>query len=172
MRFLPFITLFLLLGISPSRGQVQEKKLIDRLLEPDMSLQNNAQDKQFTVSGTTKSKTAPTKSFYVVERPKEKPFQGARSFLTRIFGTHSSRASDKQASLTTRGKIALPQIPAHASAYASTRPAHTGSEAYPVSEYVETNKPFLVQGKSQKALSQQDRPLTLDQVRELLNKNK
>ena len=33
-------------------------------------------------------------------------------------------------------------------------------------------RPFLVQGKSQKALSQQDKPLTIDQVRELLNKNK
>ena len=34
------------------------------------------------------------------------------------------------------------------------------------------NRPFLGQGKSQKALSAQDRPLTIEQVRELLNKNK
>ena len=32
--------------------------------------------------------------------------------------------------------------------------------------------PFLGQGKSQKALHAQDRPLTIDEVRELLNKNK
>jgi hypothetical protein len=33
-------------------------------------------------------------------------------------------------------------------------------------------RPFLVRGKSQKALSAQDRPLSIDDVRELLNKNK
>ncbi|MEP6821959.1 MAG: hypothetical protein ABI946_06370 [Chthoniobacterales bacterium] len=172
VRLLPFIILVLVLGVCSSRAQVQEKKLIDRLLEPDMTLQNSAQDKKFTIGGNAQTKTAPTKSFYVAERPKEKKFQGARDFLTKIFGTRSSRAGDKKASLTTRGKIALPQIPGNASAYASARPAHTSSETYPVSEYSEANKPFLVQGKSQKALSQQDSPLTIDQVRELLNKNK
>jgi hypothetical protein len=34
------------------------------------------------------------------------------------------------------------------------------------------NRPFLDKGKSQKALSQHDTPLTIEQVRELLNKNK
>jgi hypothetical protein len=33
-------------------------------------------------------------------------------------------------------------------------------------------RPFLAHGKSQKALSAQDRALTIDEVRELLNKNK
>jgi hypothetical protein len=35
-----------------------------------------------------------------------------------------------------------------------------------------TNRPFLVQGKSQKVLDQQKPTLTIEQVRELLNKNK
>ena len=35
-----------------------------------------------------------------------------------------------------------------------------------------TNRPFLAQGKSQKALDQQKPSLTIEQVRELLNKNK
>ena len=34
------------------------------------------------------------------------------------------------------------------------------------------NRPFLGEGKSQKSLNQQNAPLTIDQVRELLNKNK
>jgi hypothetical protein len=34
------------------------------------------------------------------------------------------------------------------------------------------NRPFLEQGKSQKALSQQKPSLTIEEVRELLNKNK
>ena len=34
------------------------------------------------------------------------------------------------------------------------------------------NRPFLDEGKSQKSLNQQNAPLTIEQVRELLNKNK
>jgi len=34
------------------------------------------------------------------------------------------------------------------------------------------NRPFQDQGKSQKSLNRQNAPLTIDQVRELLNKNK
>ena len=34
------------------------------------------------------------------------------------------------------------------------------------------SRAFLDKGKSQKALSQQSKPLTIEQVRELLNKNK
>jgi len=34
------------------------------------------------------------------------------------------------------------------------------------------DRPFLDEGKSQKSLNQQNAPLTIEQVRELLNKNK
>ena len=34
------------------------------------------------------------------------------------------------------------------------------------------NRPFLDQGKSQKSLNRKNAPLTIEQVRELLNKNK
>src|SRR6266540_4086939 len=34
------------------------------------------------------------------------------------------------------------------------------------------NRPFLDEGKSQKSLNRQNAPLTIEQVRELLNKNK
>jgi hypothetical protein len=34
------------------------------------------------------------------------------------------------------------------------------------------NRPFLDKGKSQKALDRKNPPLTIEQVRELLNKNK
>jgi len=50
------------------------------------------------------------------------------------------------------------------------------TNAYPTKKYATRdfagNRPFLGQGKSQKALHAQDRPLTIDEVRELLNKNK
>lgn len=171
MRTLPLFALTLILSVCSSGAQVQEKKLIDRLLDPDMSLQNSAQNKKFTVEGTTKTKQAPTKSFYVAERPHEKVFNATRSFFTKIFGTRRSRYGDTQANLKTRSTIAAPQIPPTTSAYASVQSPYPTKRTYEVSEFPGT-RPFLARGKSQKALSAQDRPLTIDQVRDLLNKNK
>lgn len=172
MRTLSIFAALLVAGPSLAHAQVQEKKLIDRLLEPDMSLQNNAQNKQFAASGSTASnRQAPTKSYYVAERPREKQFQGTRNFFTKIFATRRSRYNDTHANMQTRGKIATPQIPASVSAYAAAKPALATNRTYAVSEFPGT-RPFLVRGKSQKALSQQDRPLSIDEVRELLNKNK
>jgi hypothetical protein len=51
------------------------------------------------------------------------------------------------------------------------RAASNGDKKVNGREFAE-NRPFLGKGKSQKALNQHDTPLTIDQVRELLNKNK
>jgi len=58
-----------------------------------------------------------------------------------------------------------------ASAAYGTRVAPENGSSLPVAPFA-GNRPFLGQGKSQKALSAQDTPLTLEQVRELLNKSK
>lgn len=137
-----------------------------------MSLQNSAQNKQFTpATNAAATRTAHTKSFYVAERPPEKQWQGGRSFFTRIFGTHRARYGAMQANVTPRNQTTTTQIDTIPSAYAAARPAQATNQKYAVSEFPDT-RPFLARGKSQKSLSQQDRPLTIDQVRELLNKNK
>ncbi|MBA2744260.1 MAG: hypothetical protein H0U43_08155, partial [Chthoniobacterales bacterium] len=56
--------------------------------------------------------------------------------------------------------------------YSGVRPAFDAQKAVATSEFDDARRPFLVQGKSQKSLSAKDEPLTLEQVRELLNKNK
>jgi len=56
-------------------------------------------------------------------------------------------------------------------ATAGTRVAPESNATVPTLAY-SGNRPFLDQGKSQKALHAQDRPLTIEQVRELLNKSK
>jgi hypothetical protein len=57
-----------------AHAQQQEQKLLDRLLKPEMSLENSAQGKQFTAGGATIDKQARTKSFYVRDRRAEKQF--------------------------------------------------------------------------------------------------
>ena len=161
----------LTLGVLGSaHAQDQERKLIDRLLKPDMSLQNSVQTKQFVARGSTTTKEAPTKEFYVRQRPREKGFFG-RLFRTKDFNAKGSRYQEMQASLATRTKIAKADLPYRAAAYRGVDVARESDKAAATSEFTGT-RPFLIQGKSQKALSQQDRPLSIDEVRELLNKNK
>jgi hypothetical protein len=156
--------------IASASAQEQERKLIDRILKPDMSLQNPVQQKQFTARGSTATKDAPTREFYVRERKPEKSFF-TRLFGTKSFNTKNSRYQNMQASLATRTSIAKADVPYATAAYRDIAPARESAKAVEVSEFSGT-RPFLIQGKSQKALSQKDQPLTIDQVRELLNKNK
>ena len=56
-------------------------------------------------------------------------------------------------------------------ATAGTRIAVKSNASAPIREYAD-NRPFLRKGKSQNSLHAQDKPLTIEQVRELLNKSK
>ena len=47
MQKLAAVCLSILAGLSAARGQEQEKKLVDRLLKPDMALQSSEQNKKF-----------------------------------------------------------------------------------------------------------------------------
>jgi hypothetical protein len=156
--------------VASASAQEQERKLMERLLKPDMALQNAQGEKQFTAIGSTTTKQAPTKAFYVPERAPEKGFFG-RLFRTKDFNTKNSRYGNMQASLGTRTKFAKADVPYRTAAYRDVDSAREAGKAAAVSDFDGT-RPFLIQGKSQKALSQQDRPLTIDEVRELLNKNK
>ena len=165
--------LIILIAVLCSAGaQDQEKKLLDRLLKPDMTLQNDAQNKKFMGDRSSPvNKRATVGSFYVHQKTHSKNFSGTRDFSTTQFysktyhnGRRASEASSQQAIAN-----------AH-SAYASqsargVREAPQSSKKVASRDYA-GNRPFLDQGKSQKSLNQQNAPLTIDQVRELLNKSK
>lgn len=153
-----------------ARAQQHEQKLLDRLLKPDMSLESNLQTKQFTTAGATLDKKARTKSFYVRDRSAEKQFVTG-NFRAKEFGTAESRYQRQEADVRSRTTIAKLDASYPSHGYRGVRAARDSDKAAEVSEYRDT-RPFLVRGKSQKSLSAQDRPLTIDQVRELLNKNK
>ncbi|CAN5228556.1 hypothetical protein BH20VER2_BH20VER2_13090 [soil metagenome] len=154
-------------------AQEQERKLLDRVLKPDMSLQNPVQEKQFRGGGSVTIKEARTKSFlFFKRRPKEKEFPAGTFHAQEFAGTRVSRSQGAVANVATRRRIPKADVPYSTAAFTAVRGAHDAEKkAVDVSEFSGT-RPFLGRGKSQKALSQQDRPLTIDQVRELLNKNK
>lgn len=171
MRMCNASLLLLMSSVVFASAQVQERKLLDRLLKPDMELQNNMQTKQFAVAGSSLTKEAPTKTFYVKEAKSQKAFWNTRQVTQQEFKTRDAQFARQEANLSTRGQLAKVNQPYSTPAYSGVRTARDAQKAVATSDYAGTRK-FEVQGKSQKFLNAPERPLTIDQVRELLNKNK
>jgi hypothetical protein len=165
------ISLSLLSTLSCLRAQDQERKLVDRLLKPDMTLQSGEQKKKFIADGTSINKKASVGTFYVEKKSKSKTFLGTRELSTQQFNArpfHGSRSAFQNSSQQAVGnsRLAYPTQSAREPHDASQSDKKVASRTYA------ENRPFLDQGKSQKSLNRQNAPLTIDQVRELLNKNK
>jgi hypothetical protein len=154
------------------RAQDQERKLVDRLLKPEMTLQNDAQNKKFTGDGSASiNKRANVGTFYLHQKPRSKNFSRTRDFSTTHFYSQTYRGGRAAYEVSPQQTLANSK-----STYASqtargirdaSQPGKkVGSRAYA------GNRPFLAEGKSQKSLNRQNEPLTIEQVRELLNKNK
>ena len=170
MRCLPPIcTVFLCLTNLPA--QQQETSLVDRLLRPNMELQNEAQGKKFAANPTIAERRAAVRTFHVRPSRTEKTFAdehdySARNYAPRAFNigraridTAQNRNADKSARIKSSGVWDVRSAPdTHGTV--STR------------SYAEDQRQFKEQGKSQKSLDRRNPPLTIDQVRELLNKNK
>jgi hypothetical protein len=165
------IFVLLLTAFCCLRAQDQERKLVDRLLRPDMTLQNSEQKKKFIADGTSINKKASVGTFYVQKKSNSKTFSGTREFSTQQFNSrrfHGSHSAFEHSSnhLTGNSRLACPTRPARSPRDEPQSDKKVASRAYA------ENRPFLDQGKSQKSLNRQNAPLTIDQVRELLNKNK
>ncbi|HEX4707741.1 MAG TPA: hypothetical protein VH229_08415 [Candidatus Udaeobacter sp.] len=171
MQKLVAVCLSILAVLSAARGQEQEKKLVDRLLKPDMTLQSSEQNKKFVADGTSINKRASVGTFYVQKKSNSKSFLAIGEFLARPFTSHSYRSKHSAYEVSSDQSVANSQ-----SAYANrtargVRDVPQSDKKIPSRAYAE-NRPFLDEGKSQKSLNRQNEPLTIEQVRELLNKNK
>jgi hypothetical protein len=166
-----FLWLVLLLLILPRmNAQEQENKLVDRLLRPDMTLQNNAQKKKFMAAGAPLDRHATVREFYWQEKTSTKKFTNTREFSSQQYNARSLHGEKDPANLNTK-TIHKPDLAFRTQTATGVRAAVNADKKVSGREYAE-NGPFLDRGKSQKAFGQQNRPLTIDEVRELLNKNK
>lgn len=159
-------TLAFLTFTTAGNAQEQERKLVDRLLSPDTRLSNSAQNKKFNGGADAASaRSFSTKEFYVSEKKLTKSFVADRQTSTSTFSTGHYQTKS----------ATLPAAPPTKS-FPSKNAREVSPNSHPTKTYATRdfagNRPFLEQGKSQKALHQQDHPLTIDEVRELLNKNK
>ena len=154
------------------RGQDQEKKLVDRLLKPDMTLQNDAQNKKFTGDGSASiNKRATVRSFYVHQKPRTQNFSGTRDFTTSQFQSQAYHGGRRAYEVSSHQTMANSRFAYANQTARGVRDAPQSGKKVASRAYAGT-RPFLDEGKSQKSLNQQNAPLTIDQVRELLNKNK
>lgn len=169
MRFF-LCLLSLTIGAGTVRAQEQEHKLVDRLLKPDMTLANPAQNKQFSGTGSTPiDKKFEAKSFSANRERTTKSFSGGKDISAKGFETGKFTRAEKAASANGELASARTEFATRKSSLAQTA-AGEGKVA-PTRGYAES-RPFLAKGTRQKVLSQQDKPLTIDEIRELLNKSK
>ena len=166
------ICVLVVAALSWVSAQDQERKLVDRLLKPDMTLQNEAQNKKFIGDRTSSMhKHANVGTFYVQKKSNSKTFSATGDFSTRQFFSQPFHSKHNKFETSSPQGVANSR-----SAYANqsaggARDASQSGKKVPVRPYAE-NQPFLDEGKSQKSLNRQNAPLTIEQVRELLNKNK
>ena len=165
--FLFLLCLTILAG--PLRAQEQERKLIDRILKPDLSLANCAQEKKFSgTDATAANKEFVTRSFYSGKEHTAKPFRGLRNFFARTFGTKKFARAEAAANAGTNANALSAAFETKPSSL--IRSSAQAKKSAGTRQYAD-QRPFLGKGTRQEILSQQDRPLTIEEVRELLNKN-
>ena len=157
---------------SLARAQEQEGKMMERIMRPNMSLSNPAQNKKFlAVEGTSIDRKFETTSFYSGKETSTKNFSGLRSFLSKVFGT--GKYAGAKAAANTKGDAEIPFARTEFTTKGSSliRTSSAAGKSAAVRDYADS-RPFLAKGTRQQQLSKQDHPLTIDEVRELLNKSK
>ena len=152
-------------------AQDQEKKLLDRLLKPDMALQNDAQNKKFGGDGSASiNKRAHIGSFYVHQKPSSKNYSGTRDFSTTQFYSQTYR-DGRTYDVSSQQTLANSKAAYGSQTSRGVRDAPQSGKKVASRAYA-GNRPFLNEGTNQKSLNRKSEPLTIEQVRELLNKNK
>lgn len=159
-------------GLCCVHAQDQEKKLVDRLLKPDMTLQNAAQNKKFVGDGSASiHKRANVGSFFVYQKPRSKTFSGTKDFSTTQFYSQTYRSGRTAYQVSSQHTVANSKAAyATQSARGVRNSPQSGKKI--ASDAYAGNRPFLGQGTNQKSLNRRNEPLTIEEVRELLNKNK
>ena len=170
MRYLLIIPLILLAG-SPVRAQETESRM-QKIMHPDKNAASNLQDKSFYGGKTFNQTTSPayTKNFYFTEHysPKDystKSYYGVTPYSTGKFETHGAN---------TKGNYEIPNASKKADSKTfETKESSSSGKSYSISGY--QTREFRDKGKSQALFDQQkkeEKPMTVDQVRDLLNKSK
>jgi hypothetical protein len=134
-----------------------------------MELQNKAQGKKFVASSAVIEHRGSVGTFLLQPNRAEKSFADTSTltmteYPSRSFSTPRTISSTPNRSAHIHG-------PVGSSSVRDVHSANTPQVASNSRIFTDQHQ-FREQGKSQKSLDRQNPPMTIDQVRELLNKNK
>lgn len=166
-----FTIVLLLVSLAAAKAQDQEGKLMNRLLRPNTTLANSAQNKKFNGSSAASvNKHARIGTFYMERKPTSKPYSNTWSFSATNFHAETFDSSGSGNSLLASRSTVQKNTYETPKARLSVelRDGHKQAASH---DYA-GNRPFLEKGKSQKSLDRKNAPMTIEQIRELLNKNK
>ena len=136
-----------------------------------MTLGNAAQNKKFIADRTSINKQATVGTFYVQKKSDSKNFTGTRDFSARQFDSQPFRGQRSASGISSQQALGNSRAAYATQTARGLRNAPQSDKKVASRSYAE-NRPFLDKGKSQKALTRKNKPLTIEEVRELLNKNK
>jgi hypothetical protein len=133
-------------------------------------LQNNAQGKKFIANSAVIEGRGTVGTFFLQPNRHEKSFGDLRQRTVTKYPSRSfNDDAGVAASLQNRNVRAARSI--STSSVRSVHETHDAHIATGIRSFA-GQPPFQEEGKSQKSLDRQNPPLTIEQVRELLNKNK
>jgi len=134
-----------------------------------MDLQNNAQGKKFAASPAVIEHRGSVGTFLLQPNRAEKPFADTPTLTTTEYPSRSL-ATPRTISSSQNRSANIPG-PVGSSSVRDIHGVNTPQTASNSRIFADQHQ-FREQGKSQKSLDRQNPPMTIDQVRELLNKNK
>src|SRR4029077_9762916 len=134
-------------------AQDQEKKLVDRLLKPDIALQNDAQNKKFSGDGSASiNKRANVGTFFIHQKPSSKNYSGTRDFSTTQFYSQTYRGGRTTYDVSSQQTLANAKAPYVSKTARGVRDAPQ-SEKKVASHAYGGSRPFLNEGTNQKSLN-------------------
>ena len=160
---------------SSAVAQQQEHGLLDRLEHPDRTLHYSPSDKQFSTSSAVGGKEAAVRPF-LFGRSAAALRAGDGAFSTHAFhgkdGYHADAFATHAAPAAGQGFVQTNKT--FGTKTMDVREDRAANQTMPVQEYSPGEKLFLERGKRQDTIDElrRQKNLTVDQVREILNKNK
>lgn len=166
--------ILLLTAALSAHAQEQERKLIDRIMRPDTALQANEQTRGFYQGkSSVQDKTARTGTFYSPNRVQQKEFNTRAYHDGKGYWDGSMKYETKEADTKPKFLGIFPLVKRHETKTAETNAARESDRAYAARDY--NTREFRVRGTAQGAINaeqEKNKGMSMDQVRELLNKNK
>ena len=173
-RLMP--VLFAWICVGSAFGQEQDKKLMDRILKPDMERASSLNGKSYESSGSvamrqageSKDSYAGVRDAYIKDFPFTRSFLGIKNpwFGGKVYDAKTADTFSKSVILNADREVPVRKAEA-VGYYDATKPANFGSPVVPVNPYFPKG---AAQGAVNKITDKINNKMTIDEVSELLNK--